>query len=622
MKRTLAFLCSIAMMISTTVIGFNLTVSANDTPLSPNGQVAWVADFSADNLENWIIDAHTGTMENRLTNGNALFRDVANISENGLSATLQAKVADCCVLTGYKVEADFSTYNQLVMKGKYTGDINGAFRFSLHDGAHLNSNWGAYGESASVDQWICPTNNPGVNTDGTFFWVIDLNANFATASHMWFALGWFLNNTDTLAIDYAALTTDTVTDDATATAAISKYLAGEQYAPPQVASASDEKAFSEAVDTKQKFISGAMRIDLTASDFAKLQGCKNKLILTDGTNELTWDLADYTFAEGKINTMLFPFYEATNATAMATKLDLTAVTGVKLTASGHEGELEVSIGNVDFVNFDELLDSIGIVFYDSCNVMSTGIGVVPGEKGGAYYLSNDVDVGEYVTDGTAEWARRFGAKGEKFSFNASSRKKLDLTMRVNIEGGYNRFGFQLTSLRADDAYADQNWSIMFFPDDSIYHSEQSWFTISTADEDDTDAWSYGFDNVCDLTRLLQMRLLAFRQGNEGGNRGTVKVDYIMMTDMDRFEGIENLYLYATSNLDGSNRQSPYEKEEAPGNDDPIQGGDDPTQDNDSDNSNDKNDNDTTPDTGIAFPIAGLALLTLSAGCIGISRKKR
>lgn len=146
MKRTLAFLCSIAMMISTTVIGFNLTVSANDTPLSPNGQVAWVADFSADNLENWIIDAHTGTMENRLTNGNALFRDVANISENGLSATLQAKVADCCVLTGYKVEADFSTYNQLVMKGKYTGDINGAFRFSLHDGAHLNSNWGAYGE--------------------------------------------------------------------------------------------------------------------------------------------------------------------------------------------------------------------------------------------------------------------------------------------------------------------------------------------------------------------------------------------------------------------------------------------------------------------------------------------
>ena len=151
------------------------------------------------------------------------------------------------------------------------------------------------------------------------------------------------------------------------------------------------------------------------SDLDKLMAAKPTVTLTDGKNPLIWNLADYTLVPGKINTLMLPFTEAKNANIFsdaAKKTDLSAVTGVSLTAAGLDADVSVAIGKVDFVNFAELLDRVGIVFFDSANISSTIFhGVVEGEHGGAYRLGSDVDPCEYVHKDMPEWSRRFGAPG-------------------------------------------------------------------------------------------------------------------------------------------------------------------------------------------------------------------
>ena len=329
-----------------------------------------------------------------------------------------------------------------------------------------------------------------------------------------------------------------------------------------------------------------------------------------------------------------------------TKLDLAAVTGVSVSARDYEGELTVKIGKVDFVNFNELLDSIGIVFYDSCNVPSTIFhGVVEGEKGGAYKLSNDVDPCEYTHKQLPSWAQRFGALGETFSLNASSRKNLDVALRVKFSGNYARLQLGLTSYSSDGSYADQNWRINFTQDDSIYDfSDGEWHTISSADEEDEDAWSFGGDNVCDLTRLLNMRLLGFRNPVTGpANTGSVLVDYMMITDRTRYEGMDNLYLYATADADGSGYVCYYD---TTGGDDPIESNptesdptesdpaesnpaesnpaeSDPTESNPAESDPTESDPaESNPDTGAALPLTAFVLLTAAAGAVVCCRKKK
>lgn len=649
MKKITAILCALTLLLGATAIVPLLPAAAEDVARRPaaNGQVAWLADFGADNNDAWQSGAHSGTppqMPGKLHGAQLV--SVADVSEDGAGATIKDKASDVPGLVGTKISADFSRYNKLVLKATYTGSNSAAFRSAVHNGEYVNSNWQA--TKPSISDSLTGNGSLTIGENGAVFLLYDVSK-FTGADYMWFTIGWFLCNTDSLKIDYLALTTDTVTDEATATAAVAKYLAGEQYVDPNAPREVAAKAFDAATDTKQTFINGALRLELSVSDLDKLMAAKPTVTLTDGKNPLIWNLADYTLVPGKINTLMLPFTEAKNANIFsdaAKKTDLSAVTGVSLTAAGLDADVTVTIGKVDFVNFAELLDRVGIVFFDSANISSTLFhGVVEGEHGGAYRLGNDVDPCEYVHKDLPEWSRRFGAPGETFSFNAASRKRLNVEFRIKLEGVYDRFFMQMTSFVADGSYADQTWGITFFTRDSAKDLSNGWVTVSSADEDDADAWHVGGDNICDLSRLLNMRILGFRNGNnESGNQGSVLIDYMMITDSDRYEGLDNLYLYGTADMDGQNFVSPFEKEDPPESDESDESGEssgstpaessEPSGDASADSSDETpaesdgkpaesgDASENNPDTGAALPLAALLLTAVSAGAVTVSRRRK
>mgnify|MGYP004648306243 FL=1 len=642
MKKITAILCALTLLLGATAIVPLLPAAAEDVARRPaaNGQVAWLADFGADNNDAWQSGAHSGTppqMPGKLHGAQLV--SVADVSEDGAGATIKDKASDVPGLVGTKISADFSRYNKLVLKATYTGSNSAAFRSSVHNGEYVNSNWQA--TKPSISDSLTGNGSLTIGENGAVFMLYDVSK-FTGADYMWFTIGWFLCNTDSLKIDYLALTTDTVTDEATATAAVAKYLAGEQYVDPNAPREVAAKAFDAATDTKQTFINGALRLELSVSDLDKLMAAKPTVTLTDGKNPLIWNLADYTLVPGKINTLMLPFTEAKNANIFsdaAKKTDLAAVTGVSLTAAGLDADVSVAIGKVDFVNFAELLDRVGIVFFDSANISSTLFhGVVEGEHGGAYRLGSDVDPCEYVHKDMPEWCRRFGAPGETFSFNAASRKRLNVEFRIKLEGVYDRICMQMTSFVADGSYADQTWGITFFTRDSAKDLSNGWVTVSSADEDDADAWHVGGSNICDLSRLLNMRILGFRNGNnESGNQGSVLIDYMMITDSDRYEGLDNLYLYGTADMDGQNFVSPFEKEDPPESDGSDESDEssgstpaessEPSGDASADSSDDTtaesgDASDDNPDTGAALPLAALLLTAVSAGAVTVSRRRK
>ena len=649
MKKLTAILCALTLLLGAMAIVPLLPAAAEDVARRPaaNGQVAWLADFGEKNNDAWQSGAHTGTppqMPGKLHGAQLV--SVADVSEDGAGATIKDKAWDVPGLVGTKVSADFSRYNKLVLKATYTGSNTAALRSSVHNGEYVNSNWQA--TKPSISDSLTGNGSLTVGENGAVFMLYDVSK-FTGADYMWFTLGWFQCNTDSLKIDYLALTTDSVTDEATATAAVAKYLAGEQYVDPNAPREVAAKAFDAATDTKQTFINGALRLELSVSDLDKLMAAKPTVTLTDGKNPLIWNLADYTLVPGKINTLMLPFTEAKNANIFsdaAKKTDLAAVTGVSLTAAGLDADVSVAIGKVDFVNFAELLDRVGIVFFDSANISSTIFhGVVEGEHGGAYRLGSDVDPCEYVHKDLPEWSRRFGAPGEKFSFNAASRKRLNVEFRIKLEGSYNRFSLEMCSFVSDGSYAAQTWGITFRPGDSLKDFSNGWITVSSADEDDADAWRVGGANICDLTRLLNMRILGFRNGDgESGNQGSVLIDYMMITDSDRYEGLDNLYLYGTADMDGQNFVSPFEKEEPPESDGSDESGEssgstpaesgEPSGDTSADSSDETpaesdgkpaesgDASDDNPDTGAALPLAALLLTAVSAGAVTVSRRRK
>lgn len=646
MKKLTAILCALTLLLGATAIVPLLPAAAEDVARRPaaNGQVAWLADFGADNNDAWQSGAHTGTppdMPGKLHGAQLV--SVADVSADGAGATIKDKASNVPGLVGTKVSADFSRYNKLVMKATYTGSNSAAFRSSVHNGEYVNSNWQAV--VPSISDSLTGNGSLTIGENGAVFLLYDVSK-FTGADYMWFTIGWFLCDTDSLKIDYLALTTDSVTDEATATAAVAKYLAGEQYVDPNAPREVAAKAFDAATDTKQTFINGALRLELSVSDLDKLMAAKPTVTLTDGKNPLIWNLADYTLVPGKINTLMLPFTEAKNANIFsdaAKKTDLSAVTGVSLTAAGLDADVTVTIGKVDFVNFAELLDRVGIVFFDSANISSTIFhGVVEGEHGGAYRLGSDVDVCEYVHKDMPEWCRRFGAPGDAFAFNAASRKRLNVEFRIKLEGSYNRFALEMCSFTSDGSYADQTWGITFRPGDSLKDFSNGWITVSSADEDDADAWRVGGSNICELNRLLTMRILGFRNGDgESGNQGSVLIDYMMITDSDRYEGLDNLYLYGTADMDGQNFVSPFEKEEPPESDGSDESDEssgstpaessEPSGDTSADPSGDTpaepsdesgNTPGSNPDTGAALPLAALLLTAVSAGAVTVSRRKK
>ncbi len=646
MKKLTAILCALTLLLGATAIVPLLPAAAEDVARRPaaNGQVAWLADFGADNNDAWQSGAHTGTppdMPGKLHGAQLV--SVADVSADGAGATIKDKASNVPGLVGTKVSADFSRYNKLVMKATYTGSNSAAFRSSVHNGEYVNSNWQAV--VPSISDSLTGNGSLTIGENGAVFLLYDVSK-FTGADYMWFTIGWFLCDTDSLKIDYLALTTDSVTDEATATAAVAKYLAGEQYVDPNAPREVAAKAFDAATDTKQTFINGALRLELSVSDLDKLMAAKPTVTLTDGKNPLIWNLADYTLVPGKINTLMLPFTEAKNANIFsdaAKKTDLSAVTGVSLTAAGLDADVTVTIGKVDFVNFAELLDRVGIVFFDSANISSTIFhGVVEGEHGGAYRLGSDVDPCEYVHKDMPEWCRRFGAPGETFSFNAASRKRLNVEFRIKLEGSYNRFSLEMCSFTSDGSYADQTWGITFRPGDSLKDLSNGWVTVSSADEDDADAWRVGGSNICELSRLLNMRILGFRNGDgESGNQGSVLIDYMMITDSDRYEGLDNLYLYGTADMDGQNFVSPFEKEDPPESDESDESGEssgstpaesgepsgDASADSSDDTSGDLSDESgntpgSNPDTGAALPLAALLLTAVSAGAVTVSRRRK
>lgn len=644
MKKLTAILCALTLLLGAMAVVPLLPAAAEDVARRPaaNGQVAWLADFGESNNDAWQTGAHTGSAESLDMAGKlygaALF-GADSVSADGASARIFAKASDIPGFGGTKVSADFSRYNKLVMKATYAGDHISAFNFSVHNGklAASNTSWYVANHpetKPTVDAWISGTDKLQIGADGSIFLIFDVSQ-FMSEDFLWVAFGWFLCNTDSLKIDYLALTTDSVTDEATASAAVAKYLAGEQYVDPNAPAEVAAKAFDAATDTKQTFIQGALRLELSTSDLDKLMAAKPTVTLTDGKNPLIWDLTDYTLVPGKINTLMLPFTEAKNANIFAAEgkgTDLSAVTGVSLTASGLDKDVTVTIGKVDFVNFAELLDSVGIVFFDSANISSTIFhGVVEGEHGGAYLLNSDVDPCEYVHKDLPEWCRRFGAPGDSFSFNAASRKRLNVEFRIKLQGEYDNFGLQLCSFVSDGSYADQTWDITFYPDDSLKDLTKGWVTVSSADEDDADAWRVGGSNICDLKHLLTMRILG---GRGAGNTGSVLIDYVKITDSDRYEGLDNLYLYGTADMDGQNFVSPFEKKEEPPESDesdessdnkPAESGD-PSGDTPAE-SNDKpaesgDEPGGNPDTGAVLPVAALLLTALSAGAVTVSRRRR
>ncbi len=207
-----------------------------ETP-APNGQVGWVANFFPSNNDAWSSDPHqnvNGQWNGKLY-GSALFNDPTNVSDDGLSATLQAKIGDFYLLLGTKVSADFETYDRVVIKGTYKGNFT-AFRGGIHDGPYVSSNCGPNaGNPYYANYGLGWSDEIVLNEDGSFFAVVDLKSRYAgdlaLSESIWLNFGWFCDNASTLHMDYLMLTTDTIADEADAEAALQRYMAGEAYVP-------------------------------------------------------------------------------------------------------------------------------------------------------------------------------------------------------------------------------------------------------------------------------------------------------------------------------------------------------------------------------------------------------
>ena len=142
-----------------------------------------------------------------------------------------------------------------------------------------------------------------------------------------------------------------------------------------------------------------------------------------------------------------------------------------------------------------------------------------------------------------------------------------------------------------------------------------------------------------------MRILGFRNGDgESGNQGSVLIDYMMITDSDRYEGLDNLYLYGTADMDGQNFVSPFEKEDPPESDGSDESDEssgstpaessEPSGDTSADSSDETpaesdgkpaesgDASENNPDTGAALPLAALLLTAVSAGAVTVSRRRK
>ena len=220
-----------------------------------------------------------------------------------------------------------------------------------------------------------------------------------------------------------------------------------------------------------------------------------------------------------------------------------------------------------------------------------------------------------------------------------------MSIRICLSGAAvsaRRVSLEMCSFTSDGSYADQTWGITFRPGDSLKDFSNGWITVSSADEDDADAWRVGGSNICELSRLLNMRILGFRNGDgESGNQGSVLIDYMMITDSDRYEGLDNLYLYGTADMDGQNFVSPFEKEEPPESDESDESDEssgstpaessEPSGDTSADASDDTsgdlsdesgNTPGSNPDTGAALPLVALLLTAVSAGAVTVSRRRK
>ena len=325
--------------------------------------------------------------------------------------------------------------------------------------------------------------------------------------------------------------------------------------------ASDEFTADEPYNTKQTFIDGAMLIGLKISDVKKMQEADNIIELTDGTNNLNWNLANYTMQEGKINYMLLPFYEASNANSdylnEATRLDLTKVTKVIAKAENYEGDLDIEIVDVDFVNFNELLKTLGIVFYDSASLNSV---CYTSSEGGAYHLVGKTHAAEYVHNTLNPAAQRF-TPDKPLNLGNVLTNNLDVYMRVKLHGTIDSMGFQFCS-QDDPGYTTNQFGLAFNYADlpADVKSNQDWQILTSTKAGQ--GWTRN-ENVgaADVTSIKQMRLL-MQKSTDDAEANSIDVDYVMLVDSTKYTGdVQNLYLYAVSDMDGKNLKNLFTGEE-------------------------------------------------------------
>ena len=583
MKKFISLLSGVALLLASASV-VSVAAEGDETPAATparpaaNGDVAWAADFRAENQENWVVGSNwktDGSTEGNLAVGpRHLIKEPTGISEDGLSVTLQAGADDLVPMTCFKIEdIDLNTYNTLYFKGTWNKsskpDDNGHLMLKVHDGLHYN------GAAQPMDDQDPPQAIPVKEvpitppfTDENNFITIDLSSlkGEAATTDIWVQLGFHLDKEATLDIEYMFIGTKDCADNATkAKTIVDNYVAGNPKYVEPVEWASDEYVFDAATDTKENLVNGAMLIGLKISDVKKMQEADNMVILSDGTNNLNWNLADYTMQEGKINYMLLPFYEARNSVSeysnAATRLDLTKVTKVIAKAENYEGELDIEIVDVDFVNFNDLLKTIGIVFYDSASVNSvvnTPVETLDGLR--AYKLSGDgIHSAEYKNGNPQvdPIYQRFTTENP-MDFGNVLANNLDVYMNVKIEGKFNNVNFQFCS-EDSGAYPTNQMNLGIKYDDlaDSIKNNKDWQVLTSAK---AGQFVRTGDGAVNVNNIQMMRLLLFR--NDPPVEGAVYVDYVMLVDSTKYTGdVENLYLYAVSDMDGKNMVNLFTGEE-------------------------------------------------------------
>ena len=552
-KKLISLLSSATLLLaSLSVMAFSAAAETPARP-APNGAVAWAADFREANQKNWVLGSNwktEGDIEGNLKDGPFhLVKQPVDVSEDGLAAKLQAGANDLVTITAYKIAGiDLSEYNTLYIKGTWNrgeNPENGHAMLFVHNGLYYNT----------ANQDPAPTKvafTPAFDGAADNFIKVDLAAldSAAATEDIWMHIGFHLDKTAVFDIEYMFIgTADCAANAGQAKTVVDNYVAGN----PAVVEGetSDEFAFDAATDTKQTFLNGAMKIGLKISDIAKMQATSNVIELSDGTNKLTWNLKNYTLTEGKINYLLLPFNEADNANAAygeeATRIDLAKVKSVRAWAKGYEGDLSIDITGVEFVNYTDLLKSIGVVFYDAASLNSVCFTpVVDGEHGKAYELNGDIHAAEYYhTDVNPVFSRITGDKPMSFGSNVAINN-LDVYLRVKLVGEIQSLSFQFCSVQ-DIAYPNEQYSFQWMYADApaSITGNGGWQTIHSNAA--ATGWKMSGDGVVDLTSIKMMRLLMFKSGDN-----KILVDSVMLVDSSKYTGLENLYLYAVTDLDGSN----------------------------------------------------------------------